>query len=85
MHRLAECILQTFVLLYMLQIALINVMRTLGITPDGILGHSVGELACGFADGGLTLEETMLTAFWRSQCVTEANLPEGGMASIGEL
>jgi len=60
-------------------------MRTLGITPDGIVGHSAGELACGYADGGLTLEEAMLTAFRRGQCVSEVNLPEGGMASIGEL
>ena len=60
-------------------------LRTLGIKPDGILGHSIGELACGYADGGLTAEETILTAFWRSRCVTEANLPEGGMAAIGEL
>ena len=66
------------------QIALVDVLRTLGIEPDGILGHSVGELGCAYADGGLTAEEAILTAYWRGRCVTEAKMPAGGMAAVGE-
>jgi malonyl CoA-acyl carrier protein transacylase len=32
----------------------------MGVNPDGIVGHSVGELGCGYADGSLTAEETVL-------------------------
>ncbi len=61
-----------------------DVLTSLGIRPDGILGHSVGELGCAYADGGLTAEETVLAAYWRGRCVLDANLPPGGMAAVGE-
>ena len=48
------------------------------------MGHSVGELGCAYADGGLTAEETVLAAYWRGRCVTEAKLPPGGMAAVGK-
>ena len=60
-------------------------LYVLGIKPDGIVGHSVGELGCAYADGGLTAEETVLAAYWRGRCVIEANLPLGGMAAVGKL
>ena len=63
--------------------ALVDVLRSLHISPDGILGHSVGELGCAYADGGLTAEETVLAAYWRGRCVQEANLPAGAMAAVG--
>lgn len=61
-----------------------DVLKTLGISPDGIVGHSVGELGCAYADGGLTAEETVLAAYWRGRCVQEAKLPPGGMAAVGK-
>ena len=61
-----------------------DVLRAYGIKPDGIVGHSVGELGCAYADGGLTAEETVLAAYWRGRCVKEANLPPGGMAAVGQ-
>ena len=66
------------------QVALVCVLDVLGIKPDGIVGHSVGELGCAYADGSLTAEETVLAAYWRGRCVQEANLPLGGMAAVGQ-
>ena len=63
---------------------MVDVLRTLGIEPDGIVGHSVGEICSAYADGCLTAEETVLSAYWRGRCVSEANLPPGGMAAVGE-
>ena len=63
--------------------ALVDVVFALGIDPDGIVGHSVGELGCGYADGSLTAEETVLAAYWRGRCIKEAKLPPGGMAAVG--
>ena len=62
-----------------------EVLRSLNIEPDGIVGHSVGELGCAYADGALTAEETVLAAYWRGRCVAEAKLPPGGMAAVGQL
>lgn len=38
-----------------------------GITPDGIVGHSVGELGCAYADGSFTAKEVILAAYWRGE------------------
>ena len=49
-----------------------------------MLGHSVGDLICAYADGCHTAEETILSKYWRGRCLIEANLPKGGMAAIGK-
>lgn len=66
-----------------LQIALIDLLTSVGLRPDGIIGHSLGEVACGYADGCLSQEEAVLAAYWRGQCIKEAHLPAGSMAAVG--
>ena len=58
-------------------------LHCVGVYPDGIVGHSVGELGCAYADGGLTAEETVLAAYWRGRCILDTNLPTGAMAAVG--
>ncbi|XP_033747566.1 fatty acid synthase-like [Pecten maximus] len=78
-----DSVLHSFVALASIQVALTDMLLCMGLKPDGILGHSVGELGCGYADGSMTAEETVLAAYWRGRCVEEAKLPPGGMAAIG--
>ncbi|XP_034083372.1 fatty acid synthase [Gymnodraco acuticeps] len=78
-----EDTVHAFVGLAAIQIAQIDLLTKLGLVPDGIVGHSVGELACGYADGSLSHTEALLAAYWRGRCIKEANLPPGGMAAIG--
>lgn len=59
-------------------------LKSMGLQPDGIVGHSVGEVACGYADDSFSHEEAILSAYWRGRCVKEANLPRGKMAAVGE-
>ena len=63
--------------------ALYDVLNVFGINPDGLIGYSVGELACAYADGCLTREETLLIAYKRIYCIQNAALPHGAMAAIG--
>ena len=70
-------------MVYIPQVALVDTLKALNIQPDGIVGHSVGELGCAYADGCLSARETVLTAYWRGRCVQEADLPPGGMAAVG--
>ena len=65
------------------KVALVDLLRDLNIEADGMIGHSVGELGCAYADGGLSAEETILAAFWRGTCVVKGNLPPGKMAAVG--
>ena len=58
-------------------------LTSLGVHADGIVGHSVGELGCAYADGCLTAEETVLAAYWRGRCIVEAKLEDGAMAAVG--
>ena len=41
-------------------------LSSIGIKPDGIVGHSLGEVGCGYADGCLTAEGAVLAAYWSS-------------------
>ncbi|KAL1473119.1 hypothetical protein MTO96_038911, partial [Rhipicephalus appendiculatus] len=65
------------------EVALVDVLLALGIKPDGMVGHSVGEIGCAYADGCLTAEQTVLSAYWRGHCVDTGNLPPGAMAAVG--
>ena len=60
-----------------------DVLRAMEIVPDGIVGHSMGEVGCAYCDGCLTAEEAVLTAYWRGKCVSEGNVPPGKMAAVG--
>ncbi|XP_072140212.1 fatty acid synthase-like [Dermacentor andersoni] len=65
------------------QVALVDMLSAVGVSPDGILGHSVGELGCAYADGSFTAEQTVLCAYWRGHCIDVGNMPKGAMAAVG--
>lgn len=50
-----------------IQIALVDVLKAVGIEPDGIVGHSLGELCSGYADGATSAEQTILAAYFRGK------------------
>lgn len=58
-------VLNSFVTIVAIQVALIDVLRWIGIQPDGMIGHSIGELACAYADDTLSHEQTILVAYYR--------------------
>lgn len=82
-ESVVDDIVHAFVSLTAIQIALIDLLTSMGLRPDGIIGHSLGEVACGYADGCLSQEEAVLAAYWRGQCIKDANIPPGAMAAVG--
>ena len=72
-----------FVAISAMQIALLDVINYLGIQPEKIIGHSFSEILCAYADGCLTLEQTMLCSYWRGKVVENSNIPDGKMAVVG--
>ncbi|XP_055312062.1 fatty acid synthase-like [Sitodiplosis mosellana] len=76
-------ILNSFVSIAAVQVALTDVLTHLGIFPNGIIGHSAGELGCAYADGCFTREQTILTAYWRGRSILDTNVKKGMMAAIG--
>lgn len=63
---------------------MVNIIKALGIEPDGIIGHSVGENACAYADGCLTLEQAVLASWARGVASMEVETTKGMMAAIGK-
>jgi fatty acid synthase, animal type len=75
--------LHTFVGLAAIQIGLTNLLKALKIIPDFIIGHSVGELGCAYADEILSLEEVILSAYSRGVAINQVERKVGSMAAIG--
>ncbi|XP_077489973.1 fatty acid synthase-like [Amblyomma americanum] len=65
------------------QVALVDTLAAVGIHPDGMVGHSVGEIGCAYADGCLTHEQAVLCAYWRGRSIDTGQLPSGAMAALG--
>jgi amino acid adenylation domain-containing protein len=66
---------------FMVQVALTELLASWGIRPARIVGHSAGEVAAGVAAGVLTLEEGISLIEARSRLMG-AHPPGGGMASV---
>jgi acyl transferase domain-containing protein/NADPH:quinone reductase-like Zn-dependent oxidoreductase/acyl carrier protein len=66
-------------LLFAVQSALTASLAELGLTPDLVLGHSVGEVAAAEASGALSLAEAVRVIFQRSEQQETAH-GLGGMA-----
>lgn len=64
------------------QIMLVNILRTWGVSPGFVIGHSSGEIAAAYASGALTMQEAIICAYVRGWATTEAGRP-GGMAAVG--
>jgi acyl transferase domain-containing protein len=62
---------------------LVDILKALDIEPDGMIGHSVGELGCAYADGCFTAEEMIMAAYARGRASVDTKLPDGMMAAIG--
>ena len=58
-------------------------LKALDIKPDGIIGHSAGEIGCAYADGCLPLEHAVLASWARGVASMEVEIPKGMMAAVG--
>nr|XP_023019448.1 fatty acid synthase-like [Leptinotarsa decemlineata] len=65
------------------EIAMTDVLHSLGIFPDGIAGHSLGEVGCSYADGQITTEQAALLAYARGYASKNTKLIHGQMAAVG--
>ncbi|XP_059048171.1 fatty acid synthase-like [Achroia grisella] len=76
-------ILNTFVGIAAVQIGLTDVLKTVGITPDYVIGYGFGELGCAYVDGCLSAEQMILSAYSQGLAFTETKLIKGSMAIVG--
>ncbi|WP_346836052.1 type I polyketide synthase [Paenibacillus polymyxa] len=67
---------------FVVQVALFNMWKSMGITPDVVVGHSVGEVASLYVAGVYTLEDAVKIAYHRSRSQYKLT-GKGGMLAVG--
>ncbi|TGJ81386.1 hypothetical protein E0Z10_g7369 [Xylaria hypoxylon] len=50
-----------------LQIALVELLKSFGISPKAVIGHSSGEIAAAYTTGSLTLQSACKVSYFRGQ------------------
>ncbi|KAJ6109586.1 hypothetical protein N7486_001821 [Penicillium sp. IBT 16267x] len=68
------------------QIALVRLLETWGITPSAVTSHSSGEIAAAYTVGAISLRLAMGIAYYRSRLAAEMTLDgpiKGGMLAVG--
>ncbi|EHK98334.1 putative Lovastatin nonaketide synthase [Glarea lozoyensis 74030] len=65
-----------------IQIALVNLLKLWNIEPQGVVGHSSGEIAAAYTSGIITADEAIIIAYYRGYVMKSQKL-NGGMAAIG--
>lgn len=59
-------------LIFAIQIALVELLRSWGISPDAVIGHSVGEIAAAYIAGILSLDEAIRLVAIRGRIMQKA-------------
>lgn len=67
--------------IFAVQVALVELWKSWGITPDAVVGHSVGEVAAAHAAGALGLEEAIRIVALRGKAMQQAT-GLGSMAAV---
>jgi acyl transferase domain-containing protein/NADPH:quinone reductase-like Zn-dependent oxidoreductase/thioesterase domain-containing protein/acyl carrier protein len=67
--------------LFAMMAALAALWRSIGVTPDAVVGHSQGEIAAAYVVGALTLDDAAKIVALRSRALTRLS-GKGAMASV---
>lgn len=82
-EKILKNIVNSFVGIAAVQIGLVNMLHVLDVPMDYCIGHSVGELGCAYADGTMTAEQMILSAYARGLVSKETEIILGSMAAVG--
>jgi NADPH:quinone reductase-like Zn-dependent oxidoreductase/acyl transferase domain-containing protein len=69
-----------------LQIALVQLLRDWGISPNSVVGHSSGEIAAAYAIGSISMHSALKIAYYRgvvSQKLRQTRRRKEAMMSVG--
>jgi acyl transferase domain-containing protein len=66
-----------------IQIALVDLLYSMGLKPDTVLGHSSGEIAAAYAVGALNQTSTLKVAYYRGLVTANASSTHGAMLAVG--
>ncbi|KAK1563960.1 acyl transferase, partial [Colletotrichum navitas] len=64
------------------QVAMVDLLESIGVKPAAVVGHNSGELAAAYTAGALTAKEAIIGAYQRGQAAKLQNR-KGAMAAVG--
>ncbi|MFC4566126.1 acyltransferase domain-containing protein, partial [Nocardiopsis mangrovi] len=67
---------------FAVMVALAEVWRGVGVVPDGVVGHSQGEIAAAYVAGVLSLEDAARIVVHRSRLIATELAGHGGMVAV---
>ena len=67
--------------IFAVQVSLVYMLEQYGIKPDGVVGHSLGEIAAAYVSGKLSLNDA-LTVIYKRSCIMQRLKGKGRMLSI---
>jgi acyl transferase domain-containing protein/acyl carrier protein len=67
---------------FLLQVALADLLRSWGVVPAAIVGHSVGEVSAAYVSGMLSLEDAVQVSYHRSR-LQQSVAGQGQMLAVG--
>ncbi|KAK7120026.1 hypothetical protein R3I94_020145 [Phoxinus phoxinus] len=70
-------------LLFAIQVAVVKLLKHLGISPDAVLGHSIGEVAAAHCSGLLSLEDAVKVIHYRSSL--QSTVTGGKMLAVSNM
>jgi len=65
-----------------IQVCVVNLLRSLGVFPSAVVGHSSGEIAGAYAANAITADEAIIISYYRG-LATSSCKRSGGMAAVG--
>lgn len=65
-----------------LQIGIVNLLRSWGVSPVAVVGHSSGEIAAAYATKALSAKAAIIIAYYRGQ-ISKKQYCSGGMLAVG--
>ncbi|KAJ5893428.1 hypothetical protein N7495_005119 [Penicillium taxi] len=66
-----------------LQISLVRLLESWGITPSAVSSHSSGEIAAAYTVGAMSFRSAMAACYSRSEVTSGLTTREGGMIAVG--
>ena len=67
--------------IFAFQVGLVEMLASLGVTPNGVIGHSMGEVSAAYVAGILSLEEAVKVIAYRGKIMQRAT-GKGKMAAV---
>jgi len=68
--------------IFTVQVALASLLNSWGITPDAVIGHSMGEIAAAHVSGALSLSDAVLAIYHRGRLMQQT-AGQGSTAALG--